>query len=896
MNQYPENISLGELFNLIPESYRNMEISKLPFSTRIINRLYRQNIKTVESLLKVDIAYLTKIDGFGKACLEQVYRTLENIPQSNTVSIVNSVVPAHNAIDPTVNKKCKFSAEHTIALTYKSQILSGNYSFIEYDELGPKEKKQLLKYEEAFNTLGKDLTEKCIHDTSYVLSLMRMLERFRIRNENYDDLRALVDGIPQIRRQNKCKFYISAYTSNEALQKRLKDCYSSENAPLYSIIDTINYENKLLLDEATKFIKWCYYNISDQITKLFNNLYANERRKTVIEARANCLTLNDVGDLLCITRERVRQIEKKAKSFFVNSQSKLKIVAKIYADKNGNNIITYEDIVEVSGDNAKALVYLLKISESSFYTYDDNLDAFVIGNVDISSRIHSYIDSLPDIFRKNEMQDILALAKEQKDLDFKYVEKAIFASYKLSGDVYHRKRLTLSKIYDNVLRVHYPNGIHIYDDNQLSEFRKLIINEYGDVGLPATNRAIIARISSIGVLFGRGTYIAKRKQWMPRALENNLLNYIKKSNTPILLIGSIFYEFEDDLIKAGIDNRYFLQGVLKDLFGDQFYFRRDYITKDKNFTSIYSSIISYIEEKKYPVKKEELKSKFQGVTDIVITIATNDNSILNYFGEYIHSSHLVIYENEKTSLYNQLINILNDNTARHIKDIYPDLLKNNEIVFTRNAANSTFCAYSVLEFLFRNQFQFSRPYIAKKGIEIGRPAERLHEMIYQEEEFLISEIRDFAKDNHFQITSMIEYLNSLNDKYMIRDIDTMASIDSMGVSEGITKEVEEIISEDLSVTTPIRNLICFGKFPKINVNWSEWIVYSCLNKWGKKLDVELSSGQYKFSIPLVSPKGKMDISMFNNVMIKPVKIKIDDMDDIDDLLSDIITEDMLEDI
>ena len=51
-------------------------------------------------------------------------------------------------------------------------------------------------------------------------------------------------------------------------------------------------------------------------------------------------------------------------------------------------------------------------------------------------------------------------------------------------------------------------------------------------------------------------------------------------------------------------------------------------------------------------------------------------------------------------------------------------------VFSQNSAMYSFSAFSILEYLFRDTFQFSRPYIAELGVEIGRPGERLHDLIY----------------------------------------------------------------------------------------------------------------------------------------------------------------------
>ena len=100
---------------------------------------------------------------------------------------------------------------------------------------------------------------------------------------------------------------------------------------------------------------------------------------------------------------------------------------------------------------------------------------------------------------------------------------------------------------------------------------------------------------------------------------------------------------------------------------------------------------------------------------------------------------------------------------------------------------------------------------------------------------------------------------------------------------------------------PIRELTCWASFPIINVPWTEWLVYSVLNKWGTQVSVAPSSNQFRFSIPLVAPKGQMDVSNFTDAykdFKQPDDISIiapDDLDQIDDILAKMIGNNLLED-
>lgn len=881
MFQYDENLTLGDAFGLNPDSYSELDVSDLPVSIRVTNRLLQKNIKTVADLLKVTTAFLMGINGFGHNCIEQVYSYLETLEEPDSATVKK----------PTTERETK-----PLLTRFKDMIAVGDFSFMKEDVLSSEEVAALEKYKAAYEVLGEDLVLDCVCSPEKIMPIMTSFYDFYRRNERTHQLEQVLKGIPLMRQHCCCKYFIEAFTYDETSRRKIRSFYSSENAELSSIVNSIDADDPSCILLAERFLKWCAYDLEAQINELFEKLYSNERIKQVVEARSQKKTLNDVGNQLGVTRERARQIELKAVRSFSRFQSQIRIMGKLYAEQNGQGIITQEDIEEISGRNAAALIFLLRQTESTFYSYDTTLDAFVVGDSDLATRIQDYVDTLPDVIHKRDLQNILESAKQEEDLDPAYLEKAIAEAYRLTGDVYHKARLSLKSIYEGTLQTYYPGGIHVYDDDEIATLRNRITEEYGDIALPENNRAIAARIASIGTLAGRGIYIAKRKKWISKELEHKLIDFIESNDSPVLLIGMIFTEFEDELQAEGIDNRYFLQGVLRELYGDRLYFRRDYVSRDKDFTSIYSSIIAFIKQHQYPVKKEEIQEKFKGITEIVIALATSDSDILNYFGEYLHGSRLIIHEDERLYLLNYLNTCLSDNTAHHIKDIYSALTESKPEIFSRNAATAPYCVFSVLEYLFRDRFQFSRPYVAKNGVEIGRPIERLQEMIYGEDEFMLNDISIFARDNHIQLYSILDFINSLNDRFLMKNSDAIISIEKAGLNEDTARQIERFIGEEVVETTPIRNLLCISKFPAINCDWSEWLIYSILYKWSNSLDVALSSSQLRQSIPLVAPRGKMDTTAFKDVSVTPVKIKIDNLDNIDDLISDLITEDMLEDI
>ena len=79
-------------------------------------------------------------------------------------------------------------------------------------------------------------------------------------------------------------------------------------------------------------------------------------------------------------------------------------------------------------------------------------------------------------------------------------------------------------------------------------------------------------------------------------------------------------------------------------------------------------------------------------------------------------------------------------------------------------------------------------------------------------------------------------------------------------------------------------------FPKVNVPWTEQLVYSVLYKWADLVEVNSSFNMtYENAVLLVAPKGKMN----NNIFEKSGDlVQADDLDNIDELIEDDLIDDI----
>lgn len=865
-------IPLWEQLELIPEEYADMAVTELPFSVRVVNVFKNNSITTVFDLLKLKPETLMGIRNFGRNCMDEVVGRLRSLPKESLLE--------------SGHLKFKLNSKPLFILNHAESIALGDFSFSEDMDLSQEAAQTLSEYQTAYEMLGEDLALECYLAPEKMIPVISMFSDFCRDAEQFALLRNEAENIPRARRKNKAVGYIIAFTLDDQKRRTLLSLCPSETCSIDDLINNPLPDDPQKLALLKQFLKWCAFDLEAEVRELFLPIFSDKRMESIVQMRARKKTLAQIGDAFGITRERVRQIEAKARRKFSHYYSRIRLITRISAEKNGATTISSNDIEEHCRTNVTELLYFLRNYENVHYTYDEQLDIFIVGDDSLQERVRTTIDQLPDIVNVNQLSTILDKADEDGDIPMDILQKAFMEAYRLTGDVYHRTRLSLAKVYKTVLEKHYSDGIRAYDPDALQEFRRIVIDEFGDVGMPKNDHALTARISSICILCGRGMYMPKRAKYISNDLAGRILRYIDESDQKIFLMNSLYSVFERELNEEGVFNKYYLQGILRELCSDKYYFRRDYISKDAEATSLYASVVSFIKKSEYPVQKQQIKNAFPGITEIVINLSVGDPEVLNYFGAYLHSSRLVISSKEQWELRCTLAEIVSDHKAHHGTEVYEMIQRQMPTVFSRNAAMYPFSAFSILEYLFGDTFQFSRPYIAEPNVEIGRPGERLHDLIYSGDEFAISDIKEFCKEHRLQIQSLLEYGNACNDRFFWRDKYTIVSIESTGITETVSQEMEEIIAAEISCTQPISQITCWHRLPRIAVPWTEWLIYSALNKWGQRLTVATSSNQLRMAVPLIAPQGEMAADAFKEMAAESVQI--DDLDNIDDLIADLI--------
>ena len=133
--------------------------------------------------------------------------------------------------------------------------------------------------------------------------------------------------------------------------------------------------------------------------------------------------------------------------------------------------------------------------------------------------------------------------------------------------------------------------------------------------------------------------------------------------------------------------------------------------------------------------------------------------------------------------------------------------------------------------------------------------------------------------------STLDFIDSCNDEYLMISNQMMMRISSIGVDEQIAQQVGSIVMREVEETTPIYKVMGLRDLPKINVPWTDWLVYSVLKKWPCDIDLATSNKQFRYAIPLVSQKGKMCAEPFEYAYKDPDYNSEIPIFDIDELLA-----------
>ncbi len=854
-NNKPEPLPLYIIYQLDLSYLENKALSEIPEMEKLWRALGRNQILDLFSLLRLTREDIDNLKQFGQKKQQLLYQQLK---------VFSSV-------------RTKRDEE-----SKKSFLSSTNTNEIVKITINPNEEFDQEFIEQVHN--NKEYVAEIL--TSIIDEVIKIQEKPNITKT----IKNLLKDLPEKRANSKVLGFIQIFPINNDQKIKMLSLLSDDDCTISDFTGQCLLSETFELTVLKKFLLFCSFDITEEISHLEDDLGLKMRWYEILSKKSAGETLQQIGDDLSVTRERIRQIDTDIKNRFVLWNYQHNILGKVYACRGCDKTITEKELSEHFGDKTSILIYLLKNSRDNVFTYDPQTKAFIFGDSDIPGLVQKAVDDLPQIIHEKQLSNIIDRISAQLNAETELISLCIKGTYKKTGDVYHKTRLKKKNVYKFILGKYYSEGMAVYDEEEVERFRAYVLAEFGDIGLPDNNRAISARLAAVGILCGRGIYMPKRDEYIPLELANRIYEYIITSDHDVFLMNTLFSVFETELRQSGVDNKYYLQGILHELYSDKLFFSRDYVSKNSKITNIYDSVIKYIQKSKLPVSTQQIQSAFPGITPIVMSLATDHPDIIKLYGEFLHRKNLPLKAGDEEFLLNLLHTELNDQKEHHSKDLF-EIAQNKRLdILNHLGIFSSYNFFSLLECLFGEEFQFERPYIANNGVEIGRATERIQAMIEDSDEILISEIRDFAVANHLPFFNYFDFINSQNKTHLMKNKNTLIRIEKTGIDDSIARNIESEIFDEAVITMLIRELTCVPIFPRINVPWNEWLIYSVLKKWSTLLEVSTTNVKYKDAIPVVARKNKLSLDSINtdNIEDDDVSFTSVDVDNIDELLEPFI--------
>lgn len=475
-----------------------------------------------------------------------------------------------------------------------------------------------------------------------------------------------------------------------------------------------------------------------------------EKYVEIMLLRQQGYNLQEIGQMYGHSREGIRQVEEKYIALFLKLyQSENGTLTRLIRAFSKNEwFLNQNDINSIFSFYPELFYYFLKKEESDDIEYLEDLDIFYfIDNVDWYKEVLSIVDRIEGILTEEQFKTTIQECSKYLEsigvrIPVDIIEKILRLDFKQNGTIYSRNRMGLLLKYKQIIAKVFPNGIRIYEKEDLDLFRAEYAKTFNDNQIPENDRALYGRIVASCYLVGKGKYALKKDKYISEELATKIYNYIQESPRDIFLTNVLYATFENELKAEGVDNKYHLQGVLKELYYNKLFFSRDYISKTGEATSIYNDIYNYVKQAESEVSIDQIMNEFKNVPySVIITGLTNEN-IIKLSGTYIHVDKLNMDKSDSEIFALAIDELLLENEYSNTHVLFDYLTKHNKSLLQKYNIDNQFKLFSIIQYYLQEQYEFRRPYFANKGVEIGHVRERIISYIKDNREVTFDELKD----------------------------------------------------------------------------------------------------------------------------------------------------------
>ena len=749
--------------------YESVLIADLDFNGRVKNRLKFNGYKTLAELLRSSRQKLSGLRSFGQGSFDNILKTLKNFFDS---------------------RRKKISAE-TLRLAYED--------------------------------LDEFLRDAALSHDPQIYLLIAAFEKF----SDYVTMKNSFDDLPDEFRDKRARYFLLACMEDADFSDDLPADLTLANLPAY-LAENFSAPDMRKLHNFTKELQFDFIACAKNISV---GLFKSEREFNVVRRRAKGATLEEIGKIFGVTRERVRQIEKNfVGRFMKHRKSARKIFYFLRALLEGRTILTLDDAKNFFGEEVSEIL-LFFAARTDFgddrLRFDKGINSLVFHDGIALDEIE-LTANLPDIIEEKFFDDVTETLAREKNYPVELLRLKLSKIYKRSGKFFHRGRLTLTFECSYVLKERFPNGYKIADETFYLRFVRYL-QELFNEKTPLTQRNVDAKIGIMGFLCGRGKYIHPDFVHISSNIMERVKNFIDSSDCTAIFYKEIFESLKNIFVGTQITNHYFLQGAIK-FFKLPYTLRKDYLTKASEI-DMGKEFDNFVAERG-EVSVQEIKENFVSFKDFNIAFLAGrcPEIIRDGLGNFIHASQLNLREED----FEPIKNFLCQNCSKPVNSrILFDLFFERFSEFmTRNDIQSHRKLFGVLQYMFQDKFNVSRPFISTIDLKNFSNKKFLRRLLEDTDEIEIEDVVAICEENGIHYVSRACLIESLRPEFVRVDEFVLMRPESIGVTDEIISAVVEDIKSAIERNGGWQTAQTFEDYewlPQMEIPWNSFLLESLLS-------------------------------------------------------------------
>ena len=400
--------------------------------------------------------------------------------------------------------------------------------------------------------------------------------------------------------------------------------------------------------------------------------------------------------------------------------------------------------------------------------------------------------------------------------------------YKRNGKIFHRRNLTLTFKYGYILKERFPNGYKIAVETFYLRFMRYLKEIFAVETLP-TQHNVDAVIGRIGVLCDRGKYILSDFLQVPPEIIERVKNFIDSSDRTAIFYKEIFDALKNIFAGTQITNHYFLQGVIK-FHNLPYTLRKDYLTKSDEI-DMGKEFDNFVAERG-EVSAQEIKENFISLKDFNIAFLVERCPEIIRIGDgiLIHATHL----NLQAEDFEPIKNFLRQNCSTPVNSrvLFDLFFERFGDFMTRNEIQNHNKLFGVLQYMFRDEFNFSRPYISTADIKDINNKKFLLCLLESMEEISIEDLLGICEENGINYVARTYLIDNLRPEFVRVDEFTLMRPESIGVTDEIISAVVESIQSAVERNGGWQAAQTFEDYewlPQLETSWNSFLLESVVS-------------------------------------------------------------------